>query len=97
MGVPVVTTPEGCAGIEARDGEHLLVGASAPELADQILRVARDPGLKAALATAGRTLVMERYGWSAIMDRYEATLREFGERNTDSGRRERWAHISSTS
>ncbi len=76
MGVPVVTTPEGCAGIDARDGRHLLVGATPEQFARHIAAILGDRALGARLRAAGRDLVERRYGWPAIMAAFERALRE---------------------
>lgn len=65
-GVPVVSTPLGVAGIELRDGEHVLLAESAAGLAEQAVRVIRDDALAARLSAAGRELVEGRYDWSAV-------------------------------
>jgi sugar transferase (PEP-CTERM/EpsH1 system associated) len=62
-GTPVVTTTRGISGIEATNGEHLLV-ADAPEaFAAHVISVLRDDRLAARLANAGRSLVERLYTW----------------------------------
>lgn len=65
-GTPVVSTPLGAAGIDAVDGEHLLLGESAAELADQAVRVLVDDALAARLSRAARALVEQRYDWGVF-------------------------------
>lgn len=65
-GTPVVSTPLGAAGIDAVDGEHLLLGGSAAELADQAVRVLSDDDLAARLSKAARALVEQRYDWGVF-------------------------------
>lgn len=76
MGVPVVTTPEGRAGIDARDGRHLLVGATPEQFARHVAAILGDRALAARLRAAGRDLVEQRYGWPTIMAAFEQALRE---------------------
>ncbi len=76
MGTPVVSTPAGIAGVDARDGEHYLLGRSAPELADCLLRALADRRLRCRLAEAGRALVGERYDWRVILPRFDELYRE---------------------
>lgn len=76
MGVPVVTTPEGRAGIDAQDGRHLLVGATPEQFARHVAAILGDTALAARLCAAGRDLVERRYGWPAIMAAFEQALRE---------------------
>ena len=65
-GTPVVSTPLGAAGIDAVDGEHLLLGESAADLAAQTVRVLTDDDLAAGLSTAARALVEQRYDWGVL-------------------------------
>jgi glycogen(starch) synthase len=60
---------------EFADGAALLVPPEDPaELAAALVRVVRDPELRASLAEAGRARAAE-YTWSRIADRYEAVYR----------------------
>ncbi len=63
VGTPVVATPSVAAGLDARAGEHLLVGEDAAALAAATLALLRDPGRAGAMAAAGRALVARRYRW----------------------------------
>ena len=65
VGTPVVTTPQVAAALEARDGEHLLLGATTGELAAAAIALLRDTDRAWAIATAARELVAHRYGWEA--------------------------------
>jgi len=65
-GVPVVSTRLGVAGLEVRDGEHVLLAESSAELADAAAAVLRDDALAGRLAAAGRKLVESRYDWSIV-------------------------------
>lgn len=72
MAKPVVSTTVGAAGIEALPGEHLLLADDPGEMADQILRLMSDPGLRDRLGAEGRALVVQRYGWTAAAARMDA-------------------------
>lgn len=72
MGRPVVSTTIGAAGIEARDGEHLLLADRPEAFARAIARLATEPGLRARLAEQAYALVRDRYQWSAAATRLEA-------------------------
>jgi sugar transferase (PEP-CTERM/EpsH1 system associated) len=73
MEAPVVSTPMGAEGVEGlRDGEQLLLAASATEFAEAVLRLIADPALGARLGRAGRAHVAARYDWRAIIPRLEA-------------------------
>ena len=64
-GLPVVSTPVGCEGLEARPGEHLVV-APREDLAEGILAVLADEALGDRLAARARALARERYDWSRV-------------------------------
>lgn len=63
VGTPVVATPSVAAGLDARPGEHLLVGADAPALAAATLSLLRDRERAQAMVAAARALVTRRYRW----------------------------------
>lgn len=66
LGVPVVSTRLGAAGIEARDGEEILLAESPEELAAACVSLLTDPDRAAALGRAGRLGVLERFDADAI-------------------------------
>jgi len=72
---PVVSTPLGLQGIDARAGEEVLVGAGDEELADLVVQVLRDPGLGARIGAGGRRYVEAHHSWSAVAQRYLDALR----------------------
>jgi glycosyltransferase involved in cell wall biosynthesis len=74
-GVPVVATPYALGGVEAIDGEHLLVAADACGLADQVVRLLRDPTLRRRLARNARQLVEEKYTWERSVAMLEEVYR----------------------
>src|SRR5205085_8229088 len=53
-GVPVVTTAIGAEGLDARDGEHLLLADGADAIARAVIRLTTDGGLRRRLVDAGR-------------------------------------------
>ena len=67
LGTPVVSTSKGAEGLELRPGEDILIADKPAEFAQQTVRLLRDPGLRARLATNGRRAVA-RYDWSIIGD-----------------------------
>jgi polysaccharide biosynthesis protein PslH len=62
-GVPVVSTSRACGSLFAQIDRDFLVGDGAEAIASQIARVLQDPGLRAALAVAGRRYVEQHHGW----------------------------------
>ncbi|HLI50696.1 MAG TPA: glycosyltransferase family 4 protein [Thermomicrobiaceae bacterium] len=66
MGRPVVSTPLGAAGIEARDGEHLLLASDPAEFVEAVQRLHDFPELASRLTDAAYRLVQDRYQWKTI-------------------------------
>lgn len=74
-GTPVVATPYALGGIEAQDGEHLLVARDAKGLAEQVVRLLKDPALRRRLARNARRLVEEKYTWERSVAMLEEVYR----------------------
>lgn len=74
MGKTIVTTPVGLEGIEARDGQDVLVAETPEAFARKIIGVVRQPGQLTAIGTAARRLIEEKYDRkkliAALLDRY---------------------------
>jgi len=64
-GLPVVSTPVGCEGIEARHGVELVV-ATREGFGDALVALLEDPSAGERMAKCARSLVVERYDWKAI-------------------------------
>ncbi len=64
-GLPVVSTPIGCEGINATPGRHLVV-AELEAFAGALAGALRQADRLAEMAVAARELVEERYDWDAI-------------------------------
>lgn len=66
-GVPVVSTRFGAEGVEAEDGEHLLLADEPAELAAAIVRTLTNPAEAQQRAERSRSLAEQRYDWRAIL------------------------------
>lgn len=79
-GVPVVSTRLGAEGIEARDGESIILTDTNDELCDALIELAGNDERRRKLAAAGRALACARYDWTQLgarlFERYEQLLRE---------------------
>ncbi len=64
-GLPVVSTPVGCEGIDGVHEQHLLV-ADRPQFADAIVRSLLDPAAAGERAGRAQQLAEECYDWSAV-------------------------------
>ena len=72
-GVPVVSTPVGCEGIEADHPEHLLI-ASRDRFADAVVQSLGDSMGAAGRAARARALARRQYDWGSIGARAAETL-----------------------
>ena len=66
MGVPLVSHPVACEGIDVREGVDVLFAETPAEFSATILRLLGDPGLRLALARNGRALIEEKYSYKKI-------------------------------
>jgi glycosyltransferase involved in cell wall biosynthesis len=69
MGKAVVSTAIGCEGLDAVDGENILIRDTPDALAGAVLQVLRDPHLRARLERNGRRLAMTTYSWDVVGQR----------------------------
>jgi len=65
----VVSTSIGCEGLNARDGENILIADTPTEMVDRIQSVIENPELRHRLGANGRRTVEEDYSWDAIGNR----------------------------
>jgi GT2 family glycosyltransferase/glycosyltransferase involved in cell wall biosynthesis len=75
-GLPVVTTPIGAEGLDAVDGEHMLIGETPEELADRVVRVLCDDESWHRLSSAGQRLIGERCSPELMRERLSHLLDE---------------------
>lgn len=74
LGTPVVATPKGAEGLAVTPDHDILIAHDPAAFAHQVLRLLREPGLRARLATNARRLVEQRYDWLAIGQRFAGLL-----------------------
>jgi glycosyltransferase involved in cell wall biosynthesis len=74
VGRPVVTTAKGAEGIEAVDGEHLLIREDPEAMADAVIDLWQRPLLRASLCERALELVRTRYSWSFAAQRISQSL-----------------------
>jgi len=84
MARPVLASPQAAEGIDARDGEHLLIAADPAQEAGKILALLADPAHAARLGRAARSRMEERYRWSATLAELPDML--FGSSDADDAR-----------
>lgn len=66
MGMPVVSTPLGCEGLEAVEGDNILVGAEPASFAHAVVSVLKDSSLRDRLGRNARGTAERLYSWDAI-------------------------------
>jgi glycosyltransferase involved in cell wall biosynthesis len=76
MGIPVVATPAGAAGLEASPGRDLLVAHEPEEFAAQVCRLLADSSLAGKVARAGRCYVERYHRWDTAARALEALYEE---------------------
>jgi glycosyltransferase involved in cell wall biosynthesis len=67
-GLPVVSTPVGCEGIDAAHGDHLLIAERA-QFADAVAQALLDPEAARQRAVRAQELARQTYDWSAVGQR----------------------------
>ncbi len=77
MGKAVVSTTVGAEGLPVENGEHLLLADEPHVFARSVVRLIRDVDRRRALEAAARTLVVDRYDWSAVAGELEDALIRF--------------------
>lgn len=66
MAKPVVATPLGCEGIDARPGEEIVVADSPEDQAQALVEFLRDRERREAIGQGGRELALRKYTWTVI-------------------------------
>ncbi|MCJ7804889.1 glycosyltransferase family 4 protein [Patescibacteria group bacterium] len=77
-GVPVVTTPVGIEGIDAKDGVQVLVRKSEKELAEAVVELIKNKKLYQKVSRAARTLIEKTYTYKAIAAVLDKIYRQVG-------------------
>jgi polysaccharide biosynthesis protein PslH len=82
LGTPVISTSKGMEGIDATDGQHLLIADTPERFAELTMRLLREPELRSIISSNARRLVQDRYEWSSIRQ-HVCSLVEQCQRHTD--------------
>ena len=69
MGKAVVSTSVGCEGLDAVEGENILIRDAPDAIAGAVLEVLRDARLRSHLERSGRRTATETYSWEAVGQR----------------------------
>ena len=74
MGVPVVCSRLALRGVNAHEGEAILVADSPQEYVEALTMLLSNRERRSALAAAGRAQVLEHHNWSASMRRMDHVI-----------------------
>jgi len=72
VGLPVVTTAQGMAGLDVTAGKHYFQADTVTEYVDALLAIRNNTKAVGVIARNGRKLVEERYNWDTIADALQA-------------------------
>jgi glycosyltransferase involved in cell wall biosynthesis len=75
-GVPVVTTSIGADGIDATNGQEILVASTIDDIVRDTVRILTDQPLADRLGAAGQAFVRTHHAWPDVARRYEALYAE---------------------
>jgi len=81
----IVTTSVGCEGIDLVPGESALFADTPEGLAQAVIRLFREPELRARLAERAAALAAERYGWRSIGEKLDAIAQQVVARRRQAG------------
>lgn len=70
-GVPVLTTPLGIEGIEAKKNEDILVADSREDFINHMVKISEDKNSYIRLSSNGRKIVEKHYNWDDIVKKLE--------------------------
>jgi glycosyltransferase involved in cell wall biosynthesis len=76
MGKAVVSTSVGCEGLQAVDGENILIRDTSDGMAAAVLDILKDENLRERLGSDGRRTVQRLYSWDVVGQRLRQGYRE---------------------
>ena len=66
-GTPVVATPQAVSALQVQSGRDLIIAENLQDLADSIISLLKNPGLRLKLAVSGRMYVEQQHEWRSIV------------------------------
>jgi sugar transferase (PEP-CTERM/EpsH1 system associated) len=76
MATPVVSTPQATTALQTQAGQDLLVADTAQGIAESILALLADQGLRRRIGQAGRRYVETYHNWTTIAEKLEGIYRQ---------------------
>jgi polysaccharide biosynthesis protein PslH len=86
MGKAVVSTTVGAEGLPVTSGEHLMLADDPVSFARAVVRLMRNESKREHLGNAARSLVLDRYDWSAVAGSMEDALERIAAGRADDER-----------
>ena len=80
MGMAVVSTSVGCAGLRYEHNRNILVADTPKQFADRIFSLVKDPSRRQYLGEEGRRTVEQHYSWEGSARQLEALYRHYIDR-----------------
>lgn len=74
-GLPVVTTPLGIEGIEAKEGQEVLIAEESQALANQAISLLKDKSFGEKMARKAKIMVRKKYNWQIISNQLDRIYR----------------------
>jgi glycosyltransferase involved in cell wall biosynthesis len=75
LGKAVVSTSVGCEGLDARDGENILIRDTPATFAAAVVELLENPALRLRLGAAARATAEQRYSWDVIGEKLSSLYR----------------------
>ncbi len=75
-GLPVVATSVANEGIAAEPGREMLLADDPQAMAKEVIRLLRESARRREVGLAGQELVRRRFGWPAVLERWERLYQE---------------------
>ena len=76
MGLPIVASSQAMGGLDAREGENVLMRDEPAQFAAAVSRLLTTPALARLLSANGRKLALEKYSWKTQAERFDQLFTE---------------------
>lgn len=77
-GLPIVTTPKGVEGIEAKNGQEIFIDDDLEKLAEKAIKVLEEREMAEKIGEQAKKLVKEKYSWQKSAQKLDKVYREIG-------------------
>jgi glycosyltransferase involved in cell wall biosynthesis len=77
-GLPIVTTPKGVEGIEAKNGQEIFIDDDLKKLAQRTIEVLEKRAMAKKIGKQAKELVKEKYSWQKSAQKLDKVYQEIG-------------------